>query len=76
MKILLDQMHPFGSAYVVLNDDGTVTMGSWGLDDSMKSFNTVHDALDYIHEEQKVNPDHMNIAKAQVLRDSLDLPLH
>lgn len=76
MKVLLDQMHPFGSAYVALNDDGTVIMGTWSLDDNTKKFKSVHDALDYIHEEQKTNPDHMNIAKAKVLRDSLNVALH
>ncbi len=74
MKILLDQMHPFGSAYVALNDDGTVIMGSWSL--NTKTFNSIHDALDYIYEEQEVSPDHMNIAKAEVLRKALNLPLH
>ncbi len=76
MKVLLDQMHPFGSAYVALDDDGTVIMGSWSLDADVRRFNSVHEALDYIHEEQKSNPDHMNIAKAKVLRDSLNVALH
>ncbi len=76
MNVLLDHMHPFGSAYVVVNDDGTVTMGRWALDDNLRSFDSVHEALDFINKEQISNPDHMNIARARVLRESLNVPLH
>lgn len=74
MKVLLDQMHPFGSAYVAINDDGTVIMGSWSLD--TKTYCSVFEALDFIHEQQIINPDHMNIAKTEVLRNYLNLSLH